>query len=334
MIILLGRGIINQAQASQLRARLDGAVYRLVRMSQLKVSNHETFELETFIKRMHTALLGVMSLLKVDVLVNKHVSYTSKNVMATTLTDIKSIFNSLELYIEPKTPVFDRAVPGHTEAATRAQILKTFGSIVRNDEWMSLMLQLGAKDPATLNRLMIQAYSSGQGREMLADKKASLVVEITKGLPLDTSASGDAFSKVMSVVVGVTPKIAVMNVKVAPLFSALMMDPVNSEAVNRLLGEATRIEEVYVGDIPVFIQKKIDSLVEGLTLQKTVYDEETKAKRTAAVRKKEDAAVTALAGMREHLSVLAANPALMARALEMAGISSVTEKLKRGKKST
>ena len=317
MIILLGRGILDQAEASKLRSRVDDAVYRLVRLGQLNASTPEKLEVEIFIKNIHAALVREMALLNVDTLVNKKVGYGLKNAMATTLTDVamvRTIFNRLNLVPEPQTPGFDRAHPGVAEATKRGQILNIFGSIVRNDEWMSLMLLLNAPHPVKLNTILTQEYSSGQGRDQREAKVASLVSE-TK--PVGIKASLD----VLTISAALTPKVAVQHAKVAPLFSALMVDPANADAINKLLGEATRAEEVVLADVPAFVQRRLDALVKGLTQQKKVHETETKAKREAVERKKEDDAVQALQGMGAHLSVLASNPALLARALQAAGLA-------------
>lgn len=317
MIILLGRGILDQAEASKLRSRVDDAVYRLVRMGQIKASTPEKLEVEIFIKNMHAALVREMAQLNVDVLVSKKVGYNLKGALVTTLTDIamvRTIFKRLDLVPAPQTLGFDTTHTGIAEATKRGQILNIFGSTVRNDEWMSLLLLLNVPNAIKLNTALMHEYSSGQGREQREAKVASLVSE-TK--PSSVKASLD----VLTISAALTPKVVVQHAQVAPLFSTLMVNKENGEAVNKLLMEATRPEEVALVDIPVFIQKRIDALVKGLTLQKKTHEAETKVKREAAARKKEDDAVNALQNMGEHLSVLAGNPALLARALQQAGLA-------------
>ena len=317
MLVLLGRGILNQAETSRVRSRLDDAVYRLVRLGQLKAASPEKLGLELFVQNLYDALVREMALLNAEALVNKKAGYNFKGALANTLVDVgqvKTIANRLLMVQEAKTQGFDRTNTGPEAAEARGKILHIFGSIVRNDEWMSLLLNLGTHNPVKLNTMLMQEYSSAQGREERAVKVLSLLSE-TKTV----SAKGSL--DVLTISAALTPKVAVQHAKVAPLFSALMVDPSNSDAVNKLLGEATRVQEVALADVAQFVQAKLDALVKGLTLQKKVHDAETKAKRTAAERKKEDDAVNALKGMGAHLSVLASNPALLARALEAAGLA-------------
>ena len=317
MLVLLGRGILDQGDCNRLRSRLDDAVYRLVRLGQLKASSPEKLQLELFCQNMHTALVREMALLNAESLVNKKAGYNFKGALANSLVDVgqvKTIVSRLLMVPEARTPGFDKANTGLNAAEVRGKILHIFGSIVRNDEWMSLLLTLGTQNPVKLNTVMMQEYSSAQGREERAAKVASLVSE--------TKAVGSKASlEVLTISAALTPKVAVQHAKVAPLFSALMVDPANSDAVNKLLAEATWVQEVALADVAEFVQARLDTLVKGLTLQKKVHEAETKSKRAALERKREDDAVAALQGMGSHLSVLASNPALLKRALEAAGLA-------------
>lgn len=204
---------------------------------------------------MHSALVREMALLKVDALVNRKVGYNFKGVLATTLTDVrqvKTIGSRLMLIPEAKTL---NTLP--SQVVPRGNTLRTFGSIVRNDEWLSFLLTLGTNNPVSLNIALMEEYSSNQGRAERAVKVASLVSEVEP-------ASKKAPLGVLTISAALTPKVAVQHRVVAPLLSALMLDPTNLEVVNTLLGAATRAEEVLLANVSESIQNRLDALIKGL----------------------------------------------------------------------
>ncbi len=326
MLNLLGRavgrnkGVLAANEVGRLRARLEQAVYRLVRLGQQNATSPEKQDVVRFIKATYESLVRELGLFKLDVVVDGDLGHNYQKVLVNkdSLPMVKGVYDRLMAVPEAVTPGFDaleRKSGGGTEVlqARKGQILNIFGSVVRNDEWMSLLLRLDAPTPARLNSTLTQEYSSGQGRDQRADKVASLVTDKSEATSTDAGA--------MTVLVALTPKVLVDNVKVSQLYSALAVDKANTPVLDKLLDAAVKPKEVALSDVAGEVQARIDALIDGLQKQQKTYRAEVQARRTAAERKREDDAVVALQGMGAHLAVLANNPALLARALEQAGLA-------------
>ena len=325
MLTLLGRsvagnrGILAANEMGRLRARLEQAVYRLVRLGQQNATSPEKQDVVRFIKATYDSLARELGLFKLDVLVAGDLGHKYQKVLVNkdSLPMVKGVYERLMSVPEAATPGFDSMdnKSGNFEQrqAKKGQILTIFGSVVRNDEWMTLLLRLDAPTPARLNSTLTQEYSSGQGRDQRADKVASLVTDKSEAAPTDAGA--------LSVLVALTPKVLVDNVKVSQLYSALAVDKANTPVLDKLLDAAVKPQEVALSDVATEVQARIDALVDGLQKQQKTHRAEVQARRTAAERKREDDAVVALQGMGTHLAVLASNPALLARALEQAGLA-------------
>lgn len=320
MLTLLDRGVIlSDSQAGRLRARLEQAVYRLVRLGQQNATSPEKQDVVRFIKATYESLARELALFKLDVLVSGDRGHNYQKVLVNkdSLAMVKGVYERLFAVPEAATPGFDtmdrKAGTFQEIQAKRGQILSIFGSVVRNDEWMSLLLRLNAPNPARLNSALTQEYSSGQGRDQRADKVASLVTDKAEAAPTEAGA--------LIVLVALTPKVLVDNVKVSQLYSALAVDKNNTPALDQLLDAAVKPQEVALSDVATHVQARIDALIDGLQKQQKTHRAEVQARRTAAERKREDDAVVALQGMGTHLAVLASNPALLARALEQAGLA-------------
>lgn len=329
MTCLLGKGVVDPAEVSFQRGRVEDAVYRLVRMGAQKESGSEVRNLTKFIGDLHEKLVDVLNKVDVDVLTDSGVASYSRvklrNAERFNDKHSREFASNLRAVQSVKTPMFDRAIEAIDKKAKnsgeRGRILHTFGSVVRNDEWMSLLLQLGAKKAVKGNTALIQEYSSGQGRAQRLTKMATL---LSAGIAQAGTATG-----VVTVMVGLTPKIVIQHEKVAPLFAALMANVANTEAVNTLIEQATIAQEVAVTGVDAFVSERIDALVKGLTARQKTYASEEAARRKALDKKKEDDAVAALKGMGSHLAVLAANPKLLAQALEQAGLSTTAAPAKK-----
>lgn len=319
MIILLGKGILTHTQSSQLRARVDEAVYTLVRLGQLKASNSEKLEMELELKNTHDTLVKELRLLSVDAIVEKKEKYSLMNVLsngAMSVPQARGIFE--RLLGAPKTystgfEKINKINKRSDEALIRGKILRAFSSIVRNDEWLSLMLTLNALRPMQLNTILVQEHSSRQGINERAARVDSLISEKKR--------VGVSAVEAPTILAGLTNKFVAQHPKVMPILSSLMVDSKNGAAVKKLFDEATKLEEIGVSAVAEFVTKRLDTLLKGLTLQQKIHERETQVNRAAAERVREDAAVSALSGMGAHLAVLASNPALLARALEAAGLA-------------
>lgn len=319
MIILLGKGILTSSQHSQLRSRVDESVYTLVRLGQLKASNSEKLEMELGLKNMHDTLVKEMRFLSVDAIVEKKEKYSLMAVLsngAMSVPQARGIFErllGLPTIYNTDFEKIKKINKSGDEALIRGKILRAFASIVRNDEWLSLMLTLNAVRPVLLNTVLVEEYSSRQGLNERIIRFNSLLSE--------KKSVSSSLVETPAILVGLTTKFVAQHARVTPIWSSLMVDVKNGAAVNKLFDEATKLEEINPNEVTGFIKKRLDALVKGLTLQKKIHERETLANRAAAERVREDAAVSALSGMGAHLAVLASNPALLARALEAAGLA-------------
>lgn len=323
MLMLMGRGLLTQAEVGFQRGRVDDAVYRLVRMGQHKDNSSEQRSLVAFLSNLNARLATELSAFDIVALSNNalatHARVKALNNERVTATTLSNVAASIRTIATVKTPQFDQMLEAldkkvKTPAGERGRILHTFGSVVRNDEWVSLLLALKVRQPVQLSTALMQEYSSGQGRNQREAKMATLVTVADNG-------KSTVAPQVLTVMVALTPKVAIQHAKVATLFSALMIDAANTDVVNSLLTQATTPQEVAIAGIDAFVQEQIDALVKGLAARQKTYKAEVEARRAAQAVKKEDDAVAALKGMGAHLAVLAANPKLLARALEQAGLA-------------
>ena len=317
MMFLLAKGVLTQAQVSLLRARLDEAVYVSVRLGQLNTSSSDKLSTNLYISNMHAVFLEEMRLLSVDAMVEKGSEYRwMLSNGAASVPQARGISERLLGIPQVDFKKIVSKITSQREELNRGGILHTFSSVVRNDQWLHLLLTLNAQHPVRLNAILVQEHSSRQGLEERMEKFDSLVSET---MILDASIPVAAVEPTM--LAGLTVKFLGQHPKVLPILQLLKSGSATIEVVNKLFNEAAKVEEIAQSNVAEFIKNRLDALVKGLTQQKNIYEREVKEKRAVVKREKEEAAVLALKGMGAHLAVLAANPELLARALEAAGLA-------------
>lgn len=316
MLILLGKGSIDSKEAGRIRARLDEVVFRLwVAGNDKSIARKvETLGLVGYVTQLHEALTKSMAYFNVASLVRVKPNYGLKNVLISNTVDIKEV-RSIAAVLNTLTLPHSGDVFVRLEKNIRGEVLHKFNSIVRNDQWLTLLMMLNVPEAVKLNAELMAEYASNQGREQRAEKVAFFVTDVVGNTTNEVFEIKDLF-----ITVSLSAKTLVLHKAVAPLFSALVSNPFNASVASALLAEATKPIEVAVMDVEFALNKKIDAFVLGLKQQQKTYKLEEAKRKRESVQKKEDAAVDALAGMRDHLQILAANPELLARALAQANL--------------
>lgn len=339
LLILSPVGLNNQPAnriVGELRSALDEAVYRVITGATIKSQFPGYKENVDYIEEVHVMLLGYMGRFHVDQLVG-WTAHTPRTTISQCLKDREDL---ADLFGVRRLSAWAALRPGHTVSLplhlrdtamldkTRGDLLRAFGSLIRNDSWVPTLIKLGVTPVRAIefNAALCERHSSRQGMAEVPERKARLINEGPVAAKSKKSVSSKA-----AIVPQITPDDFVVYVAlpadtvsrhpvVREMFNRLAAVTGTSAALSRLVTEAIEPKAMTsaFADAQALAQDKLLVFINGMQAIQAAVDKENSVKVANKKKKDEDAALIALKAMGPLLKVLQGNPALLAKALASA----------------
>ncbi len=312
-----------QKLASQLRARVDTAVIALAVPTLGQEERVGAYE--DYLDALHAPVLAIASIFTLAALVDgpeaKGARYRDTSTAGHRARE--SVAARLATLLSLEMP----AHAGRPASAAKAELQRAFASLVRNTEWLTLLLALGAdvKDAAVLAKHQEQLHAtwvSGQGQALVEAKLALFQVgeppaakaQVKAAISSDSAAPGwRDFALDWS---GYAVVSVELNQSALAMLPQVRTQPVAKDVEGPTVAELLRTAclPTIVGadeSAQVVAERKLDELMAGLTKRSQAV---AAAKRQAAERRKaaqKARAVEAVRGLGDLAKVLKAHPELL-----------------------
>ena len=337
LLILTPVGI-NYQEANrivgELRSALDEAVYRVITGAKLKPQLTGFKDTVDYIGDVHGKLLTYMDRFHVDQLIGWTVNHP-KVTISQCLKDREDIS---DLFGVRRLSAWATSRPGRTfqqpsrDAEVidkeRGDILRAFGSLIRNDSWVPALIKLGVTPVRAieLSAALCERHSSRQGMMEAPDRKALLInegpiaVKAKKSVSLKAATVPKITPDDFVVYVALPADIVSRHPVIRDMFNRLASATGTSAALSRLVTEAIEPKAMTsaFADAQALAQDKLLVFIAGMQAIQATVDKDNSVKAANKKQKDEDAALVALKAMGPLLKVLQGNPALLAKALASA----------------
>ena len=318
----------------ELRSALDEAVYSVINSVNLKTQPAELKDTVEYIGDVHSKLLGYMERFHVDQLVG----WTASNPKMTINKCLRDREDISDLFGIRRLSTWSALRPGQAvkrvlrNAAVidkeRGDILRAFGSLIRNESWVPTLIKLGVTpvQAMELSFALRERHSTRQGMIEAPNRKALLITEGPIRVKAKKSASSKAApipqitSDDFVVYVALPADIVSRNPVIRDMFNRLASASGTSAALSSLMIDAIEPKAITsaFADAQAMAQAKLLALIAGMQAIQATVDKDNSVKAANKNKKDEEAALAALKALGPLLKVLQGNPALLAKALASA----------------